>query len=74
MNMTADSMDSVKKDEQAGRLPNLAARTPGLDTEREVRTLQGAKAYDEGSDERGSRHILVPLDGSRLAAAAVPYA
>ncbi len=74
MNMTADSMDSVKKGEQAGRLPSLAAQSPGLDTEQEVRTRQDAKAYDEESDELGSRHILVPLDGSRLAAAALPYA
>ncbi len=74
MNMTADSMDSVNEDEQVGRLPSLAAQTPGLDTGQEARTLRDAEAYYAGSNDPGSRHILVPLDGSRLAAAAVPYA
>src|SRR4051794_2764680 len=61
------------EDSGSGRLPSLAAQTPGLDTEQEAHTLRDAEAYYRGLGELGSRHILVPLDGSRLAAAAVPY-
>ncbi len=57
----------------SGRLPSLAAQTPGLDTEQEARTLRDAATYYAASDAWGSRHILVPLDGSHLTAA-LPYA
>ncbi len=74
MNINADSMDSTDGDERTGRLPSLAAQTPGIDTEREARTLPDAEAYYAASGAWGSRHILVPLDGSQIAAAALPYA
>lgn len=67
-------MNDNTKDEMAGRLPSLEAQTPGLDTMQDARTLQDAEAYYQGSAAPGSNHILVPLDGSRLAAAALPYA
>ncbi|MDQ6832058.1 MAG: universal stress protein [Chloroflexota bacterium] len=74
MNMNADSMDIADEEERAGRLPSLAAQTPGLDTDQGARTRRDAEAYYAASDAWGSRHILVPLDGSHLAAAALPYA
>ena len=67
-------MTLMNEDEKAGRLPSLAAQTPGLDVEQEARTLLDAEAYYAGSDERVRHRVIVPLDGSRRSAAVLPYA
>jgi len=74
MHTTTDARGNAKKDAHAARLPGFAAQTPGSNAEGETHTLAEAHASSLGSDEGGSHHILVPLDGSRLAAAALPYA
>ena len=72
--MTTDTMNTAQEDDNAGRLPSLAVQTPGLDPVQEARTVADAEAYYRAADGPGSRHILVPLDGSHVAATAVPYA
>ena len=67
MSTTADSLASSNVDEHA-------AQTPGPDAGQGARTLWAAADPDGGADARGGRRILVPLDGSRRAAAALPYA
>ena len=67
MSTTADSMASANVDEQA-------AQPPGPDAEQGARTLRAAAAPYAGAEAAGGRRILVPLDGSRRAAAALPHA
>ena len=74
MHTTTDARDNAKEDAHATRLPGFPAQTPGSDAEGETHLHPDAHASSLGSDEGGRHHILVPLDGSRLAAAALPYA
>ena len=74
MSTTAESMTSLDVDEKVGRPSSLEAQPPGLDAEQGALTLWDATAPQGGADEPGRRRILIPLDGSRRATAALPYA
>src|SRR5919202_1423076 len=67
MSTTADSMASANVDEHA-------AQPPGLDAGQWARAIRAAAAPYAGAGAQGGRRILVPLDGSRRAAAALPHA
>ncbi len=73
MNTNTEMTDAAAREQRSGRLPSLAAQTPGLDTFQEASTLRDAEAYYAGTGDQAGGHILVPLDGSRLAATTLPY-
>ncbi|HEY8597037.1 MAG TPA: universal stress protein [Thermomicrobiales bacterium] len=74
MNTSTVPINSTEEDEHAERPSRPAAQPQGFDSRQSERPYRGPENSFEGSDAQGGRRILVPLDGSRRAAAALPYA